>query len=284
MTAAAVFLAAMLLGAEEPAASGDAALDKQRQEEVARLAPAKARMLTILVGTEEPSAASLHAQPLLRWSNPTAGSVHGEVFVWHTDGRPAAIASIFRWYHPFKEGTVEIVSLCPVAVQAREKDRTDWECRDAGVKYVPFADARPPAAARGVRLGQMRELARRFSAELIDTRGGESVTRELRLLNHPLHRYNSPTYKITDGALFALAEVTDPEVIVMIEAVAGDSGPAWRYALARMNNHEMQVQLDDRPVQNWARIDRPWADRRSNYTLFSFDPAAVTHEKQPARP
>ena len=281
MTAAAI-LAAILLGAEDPAAPDDSALDKQRQEEVARLAPAKARMLTVLVESGQPSPASLHAEPLLRWSNPTAGSVHGEVFLWQHEGRPAAIASIFRWYHPFKDGTVEIVSLSPFPVQAREDDRALWDCREAGVSFTPIADAKRPAAGQGTRLVQMRDLARRFSANLKDTRGGESVSRELRLLNQPLYRYKSPRHKITDGALFALAEVTDPEAIVIIEAVnTDDGGASWQYALARMNNHEIEVRLDDRSVKSWPRIDQPWKDRRSSYTLFSFDPAAITIEKQP---
>src|SRR5688572_12875369 len=105
------FLATSLLLAAQPGAdpAEDPVVDKTRQEEVARLAPAKARQLELIVGVGEPVnaiKAALHDQPLLRWSNPTVGSVHGEVFVWTVDGRPAALASVFRWYHPFKDGTV----------------------------------------------------------------------------------------------------------------------------------------------------------------------------------
>jgi hypothetical protein len=258
-----------------PRASKDDSLERQRQEAVAALAPAKAKMLEVRVGDGEPVKASLHADPLLRWSNPTAGSVHGEVFLWHVDGRPVAAASIFRWYHPFKAATVEIVSLSPSPVSAREGNEVLWDSRSPGVTFEAFAGLAAPPAARGVRLTQMRALARRFETKLNDERGGEPVERQLRLLNQPIHRYEAPKQGVIDGALFAFAEVTDPEVIVIVEAVKEGEATKWRYALARMNNHELEVRLDSKVVKRWARLDSPGKDRKASYTLFSFDPRLV---------
>jgi hypothetical protein len=273
------FLATSLLLAAQPGAdpAEDPVVDKTRQEEVARLAPAKARQLELIVGVGEPVnaiKAALHDQPLLRWSNPTVGSVHGEVFVWTVDGRPAALASVFRWYHPFKDGTVEIVSLTPSAVTALEQGAVQWDSRSPGVAFASL-DGPPPAGAKGARLTQMRTLVRDFSAELTDKRSGEPVVRGLRLLGQPIYRYESAGQGITDGAIFAFAEVTDPEVLVLIEAVKDGDAAIWRYALARMNNHELAVRLDDKVVKSWAHIDKPWTDRKSTYTLFSFDPNAI---------
>ena len=266
-----LILASLLL-AVEPAPH--TAADKARQEEVAQVAAAKARQLELSVGSDDPVKARLEDQPLLRWSNPTAGSVHGEVFVWTVHGRPAAIASIFRWYHPFKDGTVEIVSLTPSAVTARQSGAVLWDSRSPGVAFESL-DGPPPAGAKGVRLTQMRSLVRRFSAELTDKRSGEPVVRGLRLLGQPIYRYESAGQGVTDGAIFAVAEVTDPEVIVFVEAVQDGDSAGWRYALARMNNHELTVRLDDKVVKSWAHIDRPWSDRKSTYTLFSFKPEDV---------
>jgi hypothetical protein len=283
-----LWTALLLAAGDEPAApaapKADVAQEKQRQEEVALLAPAKAKMLEVRVGDEMPIKAALHAEPLLRWSNPTAGSVYGEVFLWHVDGRPAAIASIFRWYHPFKDGTVEIVSLSPASVSAREGDRVLWDCRVPGVSFHAAGDVAAPASGRGGRLVQMRALARRFTAKLKDSRSGELVDRELRLLNQPIHRYEAVKQGVIDGALFALAEVTDPEVILMIEAFKDGDSPKWRYALARMNNHELEVRLDGQVVQSWPRVQSPWKDRKANYTLFSFNPALVKTETSKESP
>src|SRR5918994_1401878 len=102
-----LFLATLLTAAGiEPASPAEEAKEEsRRRDDVAQLAPAKARQVELLVGDDEPQEAVLRAEPLLRWSNPTAGSVYGEVYLWSARGRPAAIASIYRWYHPFKDCT-----------------------------------------------------------------------------------------------------------------------------------------------------------------------------------
>ena len=284
---ATLVLCALLLAGEDQRPPGDPSPNNQeaeRREAVARLAPAKAQSLEVRVGQGEGTISKLHPEPLLRWSNPTAGSVYGEVFVWQADGRPVAIASIFRWYHPFKDGTVEITSLSTQPLTARDGGKVEWECKSPGVNFQKLPQVAAAASASGARLAQMRALARRFAAELQDTRSGEQVGRKLRLLNQPLHRYESPQHGIIDGALFALAEVTDPEVIIIIEAARDGDSPLWRYASARMNNHELEVRLDDKVVQTWPRIDAPWKDRRSSYTLFSFDPQTVKTDEPLSKP
>src|SRR4051794_24599479 len=42
----------------------------------------------------------LVAEPVLRWSNPSAGEIHGNVFLWTSGGRPAVVGSIFKWFSP----------------------------------------------------------------------------------------------------------------------------------------------------------------------------------------
>src|SRR5919112_871844 len=97
-----LIVARLLFAQEEP----DAAQEVTRRDEVAKLAPAKARQVEMVI-SESGQKAELRAEPLLRWSNPTAGSVHGEVFLWTLHNRPVAIASIYRWYHPYKDSTFE---------------------------------------------------------------------------------------------------------------------------------------------------------------------------------
>lgn len=257
------------------------AVERERQEGVARMAPIKARALDVLVGEAGADKAALHGEPLLRWSNPTVGSVYGEVFLWHVEGRPAAVASIYRWFHPYHDSTLEIVSLSPKAVVVREGEAVDWDCRSAGVTFQPATIA-APAPNRLARLAQMRAFARRFAAELSDERGGERTTRQLRLLNQPAYRYESPRQNVIDGALFAFAEATDPEAWLMIEATGKGNTLSWRYALARMNSDELQVRLDGAVVQTWAHIDQPWNDRKSSYTLFTFEPPV--EEPSPRKP
>jgi hypothetical protein len=269
-----------LLAAEDIPAPD--AQERQRQQELAALAPAKATLLEIVAYSDKVDAAGvkakLHKSPLLRWSNPTAGSVYGEVYLWSVDDRPAAVASIYRWYHPFKDSTVEIVSLTSQLLEAREKDVVAWQSAAAGVVYKPLPKVPAAAASKGARLGQMRAIARSFSAELMDKRGGDDVRRKLRLLNQPVYRYESPKHGVVDGAMFALVEVTDPEVWLIVEAVKPGDVLRWQYALARMNADALEIRLDDAIVESWPKIVDPWRNRKAPYTLYGFDPTLVPSE------
>jgi hypothetical protein len=266
-----------LLATDEPAAD-----DQQRREAVARLAPAKAKQLELQVAGEPPAKAVLVERPLLRFSNPTAGSIFGEVFLWTAEERPIAIASIYRWYHPLKDSTVEIVTVTDRQVTAREGERVLWQAPAGGVSFRNLTTAPVPAATAITRLGQMRTLAREFIAELSDQRSGERVVRELRLLNQPVHRYANPTTGLVDGALFAFVETTDPEAWLLLEAVKSGEATAWRYSLARMNADVIKIKRGDQTVAEWSKIVDPWRYRTAAYTLFGFDPDLV--KIPPAQP
>lgn len=101
----------------------------------------------------------------------------------------------------------------------------------------------------------MRELAGRFTAKKT-TRQNE--TRALRLLRQPMQRYESKLNRVTDGALFAFVEATDPEVFLVLEARAIDGKPHWHYGLARMNSVHLAVSLDDK--QLWQAEELPWSE------------------------
>jgi hypothetical protein len=265
----------LLAGAEDgPPGAAD---EQRRQAEVAILAPAKARQLVLTSGGAR---ANLHEEPLLRWSNPTAGSVYGEVFLWSLEGRPAALASVYRWYHPFTDSTVEFTSIGEPPITARDGDVSVWDSASSGVSFKPLDGVRAPSASATPRLAQMKLIAREFSAQLLDERGGDQVERELRLLTQPVHRYDSARHGILDGGLFALVEGTDPEAWVLIEAIQDDGERSWRYALARMNTDALQVRRQGTVVQAWGNIHQAWRIRKAPYTLFTFDPGLVQTQKE----
>jgi hypothetical protein len=271
----ALLLFAIVAGPETEAATPDVDQERQRQADVARIAPLKARRVVI---KSKEAVAELHPEPLLRWSNPSAGSVYGEVFVWSDAGRPVALASIYRWYHPYTQSTFEVVTLTPGEVTAREGDRLLWEAPPGGVAFRPLEKAPEAAGSPAARLRQMRALARRFNAELADLRGGEGVERQLRLLNQPVHRYQSADHGIVDGALFAFVEGTDPEAWLVLEAARTDSETHWQYAVARMNADALRVRLDSAEVARWDKLIEPWKVRRAHYTFDMFRPELLEQD------
>jgi hypothetical protein len=114
----------------------------------------------------------------------------------------------------------------------------------------------------------MRELAARFTVEKT-TR--ENETRALRLLSQPVLRYESKLHQVSDGALFAFVEATDPEIFLMLEVRPIHDEPRWHYGLTRMNSIRLSAALDDKTV--WTAETLPWnqALNRTDlpYTAFT---------------
>ena len=68
-----------------------------------------------------------------------------------------------------------------------------------------------------------------------------------------MYRFSDPGNGITDGAVFAFVQSTDPDVLLMIAArTAPESGEStWTYSLARMNSGHVLVRLDGAPIHEY---------------------------------
>jgi hypothetical protein len=214
---------------------------------------------------------TLLREPVLKWSNPDRGEVHGNVFLWTRDGRPLVVGSLYKWFRPFTHMAHEFMSFAEVPISAKFHSDPVWKPAEAGVKFADLPGAPPPAAAEGPRLTQMRQLAKDFSGMKKERDGTGTV--ELRLLPQPIHRYADPTHGVIGGGLFTLVHGTDPEIFVLIEARGKDAASAkWQYAAARMTSSE--VRLRHKGTEVWAAGIMPWKelqDHRHPYTSFQFN-------------
>jgi hypothetical protein len=84
---------------------------------------------------------ALHPEPILRWSNPTIGTVFGEVFVWTDNGRPAVVASWYRWFSPDWGRTLEVCSLADSRMAGRVDDVRFWATEKPGLTLKPLVNA-----------------------------------------------------------------------------------------------------------------------------------------------
>jgi hypothetical protein len=245
--------------------------EQARKELVAKMALRVVEGYEVTRGKKDPVKLTLQKEPILRWSNPAAGSIYGDVYVWTSQGRPEVLASIYRWYHPYRSQTAEIHSLSTDKVAISSKDRTIWEPAKGGIEFMAVGDAPVPAGAAPLRLKQMRGLAKEFSVKLLDTREEKEkgVARELRMLNQPVFRYNSQDPDVLDGAMFAFVEGTDPEAWLLLEARGKDGKFTWQFAFARMNNDELHGYQKQVEVWKVAKTDAPWQNPRElTYALF----------------
>jgi hypothetical protein len=243
--------------------------EKARKELVAKMAAEIAEGYEATRGKEEVKLI-LHKTPILRWSNPAAGSVYGDVYIWTADGRPEVLASVYRWYHPYRSQTVEVHSLSTGEVAITSKQNKMWTPAGAGIELLPVAGATAPGETAAQRLQQMRRLSAEFSVRLIDTREEKQkgVERELRMLNQPVFRYESKNPELLDGAIFAFVEGTDPEAWLLLEARKKEDKITWQFAFARMNNDELHGYQNKAEVWKVARSDAAWRGKDLVYGLF----------------
>lgn len=188
-------------------------------------------------------------QPLLNWSNPERRTPAGAVYIWTLYGRPEVAMSLYPNNAVIDQ---EFQSLSLHSLQARVEGLSVWNPKEPGVEMKSLKSDAPPVSSKPARLRQMRNLAREFTAQLIPP--GKTIP--LRMLPSPLYRYASDrSPKIIDGTIFTFVQGTDPEVLLLIEAVTDSDGEtSWRYGLARMSMVPMEVLHKDQSVWkvDWA--------------------------------
>jgi hypothetical protein len=213
---------------------------------------------------------ALKPVPVIRWRNVARGQ-EGEAMmvVWAHNGRPVAMASIYPWQGKMVH---EFDSLSTgTKLFAREKDKTIWTPESAGVEFKEVPKAPVPAKTAVDRLRQMKTIAEGFKATMTGWSADNSDQEALRLLPRPLHRYDlagvkEPDPKLLDGALFAYVQGTDPEVVLVLEAITADAKTEWKYAFVRATSGGLEVKLGDEVV--WTARKHP-ANRNPKLPHFS---------------
>ena len=178
----------------------------------------------------------LRPQPVMQWVS--LNDYDGDVFVWTLEGRPEVVGTVFsspggapgrrRLMHEFYSFAAE-----PIEATGLEGRSFSFK---RGVELKPIPGAPAPADNPTRRRLQARALAREFSAHM----KRQDERWELRLLNHPLYSYNETSDGVLGGAVFAFVGfVTDPEILLLVEARETPDGPQWVYAAARFSNKSL---------------------------------------------
>lgn len=208
----------------------------------------------------------LRAGPILRFTNTVGDTRDGAIFLWLGEGdRPGAAVQVFLKRNG--DWIQEWTSLATGPLIAKEDGPAAWRPSRGGVEFRPIPDVPRPAATPELRLRQMHDLTREFTAR--DFFHGRSW-QPLRMLSKPFARYGKPGSGVIDGALFAYVLTTDPEVYLMIEARMGRDGPEWQYAFAPMSIFPLECSWRKRVVcelHSW-----PGRDPSGTFYLRGFQP------------
>lgn len=249
-------IVAPLATAAERDAADPAAAKVQNERWMTWYAQAARNDYEFTVGTEPPAKLALAAEPLLKFSNPvTTGGLHGAVYLWTHNGRPAVVGQLFSYIGSKPDERVichSFQSLAQRPVVGRREGEVFWSPDKPGVTLEPLPGAPAPAANRAGRLRQMRALARQFVVKTEETTG----EREQRLLPQPLYRIAQPADGVEDEALFAFVTGTDPEAFLLLTACPTPGGPVWYFGLTRATLWPLYATVGEREVWRVERMEQ----------------------------
>jgi hypothetical protein len=249
--------------AEKPA-------NRENIDAALKLTQAAAAEYEILVDNDK-KPLELQREPVLQWSNPIEGEIHGNVFLWMRDGRPLVVASLHKWFSPKTNMAHEFHSLAEEPLSARFHGKPVWKTNEAGLSFVDVPKADVPAAGEAQRLVQLRQFARNFA---VTKKNYDRVESELRLLPKPLHSYSAPKHGLVQGALFVFVQGTDPDLFLLIEARGEKlAGTRWQFAVARMTGAaELRLRYRDQQIWKAEMLSRAeYTDPKRVYTNFIFN-------------
>jgi hypothetical protein len=257
--------------AQEPP-TPDAKTIAEQAEESQKLAMAEVQRFGFAFADNRERKLKLHEAPILRYTNPLRGDVHSTLFVWTYEGRPEVVASVSNWYTPRPYLGLAATSLSPEKLVGTRDGQEIWLPNGPGLELKPIPGAEPPADSAEKRLRQMSALAREFSAEFKrEARYNEGG--QLRLMAKPLYRYEIATSDVQDGALYALADGTSPQLTLLIESRKTGTGTfRWEYAFAPKNSVEYHAFHKDREVWSLPQLAPPWPNSKNplnTYTVFA---------------
>jgi hypothetical protein len=252
-------------GADEPPVT------KENIEAALKLTRAAAAEYEIVIGKDE-KPLELQRKPVLQWSNPEEGEVHGNIFVWTRETRPLVVGSLFKWFTAGGQMWHEFHSLAEEPLGAKFHSKQVWKTSGAGLEFVDVPKAAAPVANETQRLVQLKQLAKEFSGAGRYKKVPGDL--ELRLLPQPIHQYSAPKQDIVIGGLFAFVRGTDPDIFLLIEARGKDAARArWQFAVTRMHSAaKLWLRYQDKNV--WESEPPPWGDifdrHEHPYTTFTF--------------
>ncbi len=203
--------------------------------------------------------------PVFRYSDELRHIEDAGLWLWTSSGRPFAAMKVEHYQagiHP-RPWLYCFASLSSGLVTAEwEGDRT-FQAKKPGVTWKPIDDT--PATTRPARLVQMREIARRFAAELQEPNATKDI-HQMRLLTRPLYRYDDGLADAADGAVFGFTGTgTNPDLLLLLD-LSRDGG--WQFGVAGMTAAGVTVRLKDNVV--WQISDAAGKGHVfDNWTYFS---------------
>lgn len=251
-------------GSEQPAAD-ESSSDKD--EHRAQMHARAAKSVVRLVEKKDGTTAALLDEPVLQYTDQPRRIVDATLWVWTSEGRPAALCKIEHYDHgdPAREWLYCLTSLSTGKIEFQSPGGHRWTARQPGLTIKPVPESPPPATSRNARMRQLKELSRRFSSTMLDPTAG--TRQEMRLLPQPLLRFGDGG-DVQDGAVFGLtSNGTNPDALVQIDVRKSAGGQAaWHYGITGMTDGGLSVRLDESEI--WSKPQQTGVSDHETWTFF----------------
>ena len=196
-------------------------------------------------------------KPLLFYGDPTRDNDRGSVWGWGEKGRPVALIEL---YQNVNDRTKWVYALCNTSggtLRAKRDGNPWWQANESAseLKDIPGAPVAAGDATQKQR--QMKQLAQKFTGhEFWDPNNSRF---ELRRLDRPLQTYKDEENGIVEGALYTLANGTNPEIVLFIEARTNPKDATktvWQFTVGRSAHAELHMLYDEKEVFEAPRGDK----------------------------
>jgi len=188
-------------------------------------------------------------KPILYYGDATRENDRGSLWAWGDKGRPVATLELYQNTANRTQWAYAVCNLSGGKLRAKRNGESWWEPNDSTTELKDIPDAPAPAADGPQRQRQLKQLAQKFTGhEFWDPNNSRF---ELRRLERPLHTYKEDDRGIQEGALYILANGTNPELIVLIEARTKSKDgakPTWQYGVGRSAHAELHLEYDGKEV------------------------------------
>jgi hypothetical protein len=261
---------------QEPPEKGTGADEEQHRREAERLV--NGIELEMLVD-EKWSEVKRIEKPLLFFGDPTRGHTRGSVWAWGETGRPIAILEL--WQNGTNR-TKWVFGLCNMSagkLRAKRDGESWWRENDSTVELKEIPGVPAPAADAAQRQLQLKTLAKNFTGhEFWDP---DNSRYDLRRLERPLHSYRDEASGLLEGSLYILANGTNPEIALFVEARAQPDGkaPVWQFTVGRMSHSELHLEYDGKEVFSGPR-GRALSGPDKPYWVVSVDAPPLPEPKK----
>lgn len=220
-------------------------------------------------------------KPLLFYGDHTRDNDRGSVWGWGRKGRPLALLELFQSVNDRTKWAFAACNTSGGKLRATRAGAPWWRENDSAAELKDIPGAPAPSAEAPQRQRQLKLLAQKFTGHQFWDPNNSRY--ELRRLERPLVTYQDEAGGVLEGGLFTLANGTNPEIMLFVEARADSKDnkkAVWQYTVGRLAHAELHLEYDGKEVYSAPRGNRVSAPDKPYWLGFISTPAAIEREKE----